>query len=756
MKRFFLFLLVNFFNLAVFAQTPRQIGNITTFAKLYGYVRYFHPSDEAAATDWEGFAVYGAEQVENASNATDLKKKLAKLFLPIAPSIRIYMAGEDVRFDKAEITPPDTAGYKAISWQHLGIGFGDERSIYKSSRINRLTISKSNRATFGNAGEMIEVSSYQGKEFILKARVKVVKGPGTGHLWARVDTDQGTGFFDNMMDRPVINGKEWATYEIKGKIDTNASKLAFGAFLLGTGNVLVDDLTLLIKEGETWATHYSNKYPKNEEKNLEKINEAQPGYHFSINEDAEDSNFYLSISDSPARARNGDSARLFEQHCQVGEYISKEIGSGLQCLVPLTLYGTEKSTYPVADKDGLEKLRNNLSSIVTASLSGDSLYTRLADLVITWNIFQHFYPYFEEAQTDWENDLRIAVKSAYTDKTDYDFLKTLQKFTAKLKDGHVRVSSPASIRERFMPPVEWEWVENKLIITGILQDSLPLQAGDIVTAINGSSPEAYFEEIQQYISAATKGWLDSRAQVSSLAGIENSTLNLKITKANGSMEDVGLLRSLSVRGYYAARSEETVSREISQGLYYLNIDAASDDDIKELMPKLKDADGIICDLRGYPKSSPELIAHLLSEKDTSSMWMRVPRIIYPDQEKIAGYKHFGWEMAPKKPHLDARIVFITDGSAISYAESYMSFIEHYKLATIVGQPTAGTNGNINPFRLPGGYHISWTGMKVFKHDGSRHHGVGIIPDVYVEKTIAGVREGRDEFLEKAIEIAKGK
>jgi C-terminal processing protease CtpA/Prc len=84
----------------------------------------------------------------------------------------------------------------------------------------------------------------------------------------------------------------------------------------------------------------------------------------------------------------------------------------------------------------------------------------------------------------------------------------------------------------------------------------------------------------------------------------------------------------------------------------------------------------------------------------------------------------------------------------------MSFVEHYKLATIVGQPTAGTNGNVNELTLPGGYTIRWTGMKVQKHDGSVHHGVGILPNVFVQKTIKGVREARDEFLEKALELAK--
>jgi len=114
-------------------------------------------------------------------------------------------------------------------------------------------------------------------------------------------------------------------------------------------------------------------------------------------------------------------------------------------------------------------------------------------------------------------------------------------------------------------------------------------------------------------------------------------------------------------------------------------------------------------------------------------------------------------MKARKPYLGTKkIVYIIDGSAISYAESCLGYIEGYNLATLVGQPTAGTNGNINPFDLPGGYHISWTGMKVLKHNGTQHHGIGILPNVFVTKTIQGIKDGRDEFLDKAIEIAKQK
>jgi C-terminal processing protease CtpA/Prc len=82
----------------------------------------------------------------------------------------------------------------------------------------------------------------------------------------------------------------------------------------------------------------------------------------------------------------------------------------------------------------------------------------------------------------------------------------------------------------------------------------------------------------------------------------------------------------------------------------------------------------------------------------------------------------------------------------------MGFVEFYKLGEIVGGPTAGTNGNVNPFSLPGGYSMSWTGMRVLKQNGSYHHGVGIQPTVPASRTLRGVAEGRDEVLEKGIEI----
>jgi C-terminal processing protease CtpA/Prc len=180
----------------------------------------------------------------------------------------------------------------------------------------------------------------------------------------------------------------------------------------------------------------------------------------------------------------------------------------------------------------------------------------------------------------------------------------------------------------------------------------------------------------------------------------------------------------------------------------VDVGRATDDEVTAAMPSLAQAKGLVFDLRGYPAGSTLILSHLTSEPITCARW-HVPIVRRPDREGMT-FDFSNWQVFPAEPRLTAPAAFLTGGGAISYAETYLGIVEHYRLAAIVGGPTAGTNGNVNPFTLPGGYHVSWTGMKVLKHDGSRHHGVGIQPTVRASRTVAGVAAGRDEVLEAGI------
>ena len=77
-------------------------------------------------------------------------------------------------------------------------------------------------------------------------------------------------------------------------------------------------------------------------------------------------------------------------------------------------------------------------------------------------------------------------------------------------------------------------------------------------------------------------------------------------------------------------------------------------------------------------------------------------------------------------------------------------------AMIIGIPTAGANGDISLFSLPGGISGMISGNGVYYPDGEETQRIGIIPDIIVKPTILGIREGRDELVEKAVEILMGK
>src|SRR5690349_14883778 len=70
--------------------SPQGAGNLEAFARLLGYVRFFHPSDQATAANWDQVAIAGVQRVEDAGSAAALAQSLQEIFQPLAPTLRVY------------------------------------------------------------------------------------------------------------------------------------------------------------------------------------------------------------------------------------------------------------------------------------------------------------------------------------------------------------------------------------------------------------------------------------------------------------------------------------------------------------------------------------------------------------------------------------------------------------------------------------------------------------------------------------------
>src|SRR5687767_11701460 len=71
------------------APATTDAEELHAFAKLYGYVRWFHPSDDVAAADWDAIAIDGARSVVLAENRDELAEVLRKIFDPVAPTLEL-------------------------------------------------------------------------------------------------------------------------------------------------------------------------------------------------------------------------------------------------------------------------------------------------------------------------------------------------------------------------------------------------------------------------------------------------------------------------------------------------------------------------------------------------------------------------------------------------------------------------------------------------------------------------------------------
>lgn len=729
------------------AQNTQELKNLRAFSKLYSYMRYFYPGDRAASINWESFAVYGAHEVRSAQNLNELEHKLEQLFLPLAPALQIYQQGQQPQALKL---PQNTQALKLVAWQHFGVGSKNPDSIYRSLRLNR-KLELVNENAFGALSQKVPLENLRGKEVRFRAWVKT---EGKAYLWLRVDRpDKQKGFFDNMGNRP-IQSRQWQAYEIQGTVDSDASTLILGLITQGKGKTWMDGAELQVKEGNQWQpvalqnpdfeSVSSNQQPEgwasSEDYTFQTVS---PGYQSK----------QALVAEAIYQTLEGP---LFEAEPLASEVIDKDLIQGLHARFPLALYSDDKQTLDLkeplsseASQARFEQLQQKLAELETQELNLTNPDVRLADVIISWNVFQHFYPYFDVSQSDWSAQLDSSLAASLKAASPKEFVRVLKKMVAALKDGHGNVYNMQLEPDPSLPLLV-DWVENQLVVTKALDPAF--ERGDIIQSINGVPAAQVLTEQAELFSGSLQ-WRRYRALNEVLRGQADQKAELELLR-KGQKLKVQSQFSWDPYAQPASEFERPKLEKLPGEIYYLNLDQLEMAEIEPMMAELAQAKGLIFDLRGYPHGTHSLISHLIDQPVQSAKWM-IPLRLYPDQEKTVGYHTEGrWTLEPEAPRFQGKVVFITNALAISYAESFMGIIEHYKLAEIVGEPTAGANGNINPFSLPGDLMVYWTGMKVIKHDDSQHHLIGIQPTLSTHRSLAGVKAGRDELFEKALETVK--
>ena len=722
------------------ATENHHLEKLEAFARTYGYVRYFHPSDQANLVDWDAMAVYGVNRILNSDESQSTESLLQKLFEPIVVDLEFYRGDEKARPATRKVSEDEI-----LVWQHSGVEMG-RSGIYRSARTNRSTEKPTQASPFGNVMQSFSAKDMRGKEIRFRFHAKIIEGEARIQGWLRADLTEGMGLFDNMGDRP-IRSDEWQEYEITGTMDDDAERVTFGFMFMGTGTGAIDDAHFEIKEDGDWK-EFELRNPDFEEGSRTPTGWAArgQGYRFRLTEENPvNGEKALTISRSTRTQQGG----ILDILPELGEVIDAKLVGDLRVRMPLALVADEE--YLIDDADATAQLLEMLDEIAPEDAEQATLCA--SNVIIAWNVFQHFYPYFEQVDTDWDATLTQSLQKALGSKSRKDTTKTIQWLVAQLHDGHGSVFDIKAARQnpRGLIPVQFGWVENQLVVLGSADNRL--KAGDIVTQVGNQSSKDYLQDQEEFISGSPQ-WKRYRSTQGLSIGERGTELSMTLQRGEEDFQ-VGFKFDGQAPFQVAKKEKVDVLVEgdtVEETIYYIDLGRVEPKDVQPMIDEFSKAKGIVLDLRGYPRGTQFLFQHMTDEHMQSQKW-QVPEQVRPDRVDMQTIRTRGrWEMPPQTPRFQGTMVFLTNASAISYAESCMAIVANYELGEIIGSPTAGANGNVNPFQLADGWRVSWTGMRVMNHDDSQHHVNGVQPTIPLEPTIQGIREGRDELIEKALEV----
>jgi C-terminal processing protease CtpA/Prc len=386
-----------------------------------------------------------------------------------------------------------------------------------------------------------------------------------------------------------------------------------------------------------------------------------------------------------------------------------------------------------------------------------------AALVIAHGMARLFFPYFDVVGDGIDARLAETLSSvAQWDGIDrLAAFRLLRRFGEVLHDGHQYVFNLGPRLYAGWLPVFLEEVNGRPVVRrSAIAD---LRAGDTILAMNGRPIKDIYAEERQRTSAATPGYQFDIASryISRLQG----PVTLMLADPEGETRSVTVAPQ-PVATYLAA-TDPIVSDRPSGPLtdlgapdqYYLNLNSFTTGSTEAAVAAIADAvrrgaRGLVLDMRGYPGGIDhyEVAARLIRRPFTSAQFHVLqrmgPDVAFDNPSQIS--------LTPLGPPAwDGPIALLTGPHAVSAAENFMQMlVGAHRPSFVVGQRSAGTNGNITAVQLPGGFAFSYTGMQLLNPDGSRFHGIGILPDIEVPVTPADLHNGVDRDLLTAADLLR--
>jgi C-terminal processing protease CtpA/Prc len=378
-----------------------------------------------------------------------------------------------------------------------------------------------------------------------------------------------------------------------------------------------------------------------------------------------------------------------------------------------------------------------------------------------WNAIHYFYPYRTLIGQDWGAVLPRSIARLESARDSLEYVQAVAAMVAEIHDSHGSVVS-AALTEWFgaaAPGVLVQYVEGRPIVIRVADDSATtasgIAVGDEILSVDGATAAERWARLEPFLAHSTPQALDNIAAVRLLRGPDGSTARLTVRSAGGRVHDVEVPRRVALNHEAARPRSGPILRLLPGNVGYADLARLPVGMVDSMFEMFRGTRAIILDDRGYPQGTAWAIAPRLTDRTgVVAARFRRPLVMSPDSTESSEYAFTQSIPTTDKWRYHGKTVMLMDERTISQAEHTGLFFEAANHTLFVGSPTEGANGDVTSVVLPGGITAWFTGHDVRHADGRQLQRVGLTPDILVRPTIAGIRAGRDEVLERALRVLR--
>lgn len=383
---------------------------------------------------------------------------------------------------------------------------------------------------------------------------------------------------------------------------------------------------------------------------------------------------------------------------------------------------------------------------------------RLLALYRYWNMIQYFYPDRHLIGEDWNKVLGELIPEFCSAKDTLAYNYACLHMVSRLHDTHAQIRETRCMEQAKgirLPPIGVTFAEQKLVVVHV-KDTLgikdKIKPGDIIEKINGVSIETLISRYLPETPASNYSTQLYYMVGQSFLRTNDTVMHFDIKRGNEQLH-LTLFTLDPYKNWYSPHVYESdTSYKMLDGnigyIYPEKLKGTELDNIKTIMKYTK---GIVIDMRCYPGIfMPFSYGNWLKKGTSRFAQFSEMSTDIPGRCTLSGNASNGCD-GPDCYY--GKLVIIVNAAAVSQSE-YTVMALAGPNTTVIGDTTAGADGNVSQIVLPGNLITRISGIGIMYPDGTETQRVGIKIDKIVRPSIKGIAEGRDDLLESALNYIK--